>query len=45
MNFDKLIRWLGQMEKQWGITVQSISLNAREAPGMVQARVTLGRAG
>ena len=43
--FDKLMQWLGQLQQTAGVQVESITLHKRDAPGYVQARITLGRAG
>ncbi len=43
--FDKLVRWLGQLQQTAGVQVESITVHQRDTPGHVQARITLGRAG
>jgi len=43
--FDKLIKWLGQLQLTAGVQVMSITVHKRDVPGFVQARITLGRAG
>jgi len=43
--FDQLMKWLSQLQITAGVQVESITLHKRDAPGYVQARITLGRAG
>lgn len=42
-SFDGLVAWLGQLERQHGIQVTAMSLEPKEIPGIVEARVTLER--
>lgn len=43
--FDQLVTWLGQLEREHGIAVSALSLEPKETPGTVEARVTLERGG
>ena len=39
--FDSLIRWLQELERREGISVQQISLDRQDRPGLVNARIVL----
>ncbi len=39
--FDSLIRWLQELETREGISVQQISLDRQDRPGLVNARIVL----
>lgn len=41
--FDALLRWLDQLEGDYGIRVTGLVLEAEDAPGRVTARITLRR--
>ena len=41
-SFDKTMSWLTQLNKNLGVTVKQIALEADEEPGIVNARMTLG---
>jgi general secretion pathway protein M len=41
--FDSLLRWLGLLVKQYGIFLESISVERLETSGLVDARLTLQR--
>lgn len=41
VSFNKMIRWLHQLESSRGITVSSISLDAEKEPGLVSAKILL----
>jgi general secretion pathway protein M len=40
-SFDVLVKWLGTLSTQHGVDANSVSLERNEAPGMVNARLTL----
>lgn len=39
--FDKLLRWLGRLESEAGVSVDSLTLERLDAPGMVNATLML----
>ncbi len=39
--FDKLVSWLSQLKARIGVTVEQISLEKEDKPGLVSARLTL----
>lgn len=41
VSFNNVIRWLGNLESQYGISTKSITLERAEKPGLVSVRVTL----
>ena len=41
INFDKLMAWLIQIGKQYGIMVSQMTITPKEAPGMVEAQMVL----
>lgn len=43
VSFDRLILWLGDLEKKFGISVSSLALTHAQKPGHVEARLTLER--
>lgn len=44
-DFDALVIWLGRLQNQYGVAVDSININQGEAPGRVKVRLGLkGRA-
>ena len=40
-SFDVLIKWLGMMEKKYGVVIARINVSRQEKPGVVNARVFL----
>lgn len=42
-SFDALIGMLGKLETEQGISVQMLSINPADTPGLVDARITLAR--
>lgn len=43
VSFDNLLRWLGELQSRYAITVQSAEIEAGTAAGAVNVRLTLGR--
>jgi general secretion pathway protein M len=41
--FDNLLRWLDELENQHGVGLVSLDLERADAPGRVNARLTVGR--
>jgi general secretion pathway protein M len=41
--FDNLIKWLGRLESENGVNVESLSISREEGAGMVKARINLQR--
>ena len=41
--FDALIKWLGNLSVQYGVTVESLNIERLETPGQVNARLNLHR--
>lgn len=39
--FDKMIKWLDRMKKSLGVTVEQITIEKDDSPGLVSARMTL----
>ena len=39
--FNKMIRWLERLDKEYGISVEEISVERQESPGMVNVRLVL----
>lgn len=44
VSFDRLVHWVGELERNFGISVSSIALTRTEQTGLVEARLTLERA-
>lgn len=42
VEFDKLIPWLGALEQDYRITINSLSVDRTDIPGQVNARLVLG---
>lgn len=43
VEFDKLIPWLGTLEHDHAIVIASLSVDRTDTPGLVNARIVLGR--
>lgn len=43
--FQDLMRWITRADPGWGYTIRQLRLTARDAPGMVEARIVLEPAG
>lgn len=43
VEFDALVRWLGTLETQYGVQVARASLTRTDAPGRIDARLSLSR--
>lgn len=43
--FDELVRWLGRLEREFGISAAPVSLRRGDDAGRVDARLTLSREG
>jgi general secretion pathway protein M len=43
--FDNLVRWLGELQTRYGITVQSLDIETQPGAGLVDARLSLVRNG
>jgi general secretion pathway protein M len=43
--FDTLLTWLGGLSVQYGIQIESLSIDRQELPGIVNARLVLQRGG
>ena len=41
VNFDQLVRWLGSLEQEYGVTSASVSLDRQAEAGRVDARLVL----
>lgn len=41
--FDNTLRWLGELQARYGVGVDSAEIEPGSAPGLVNARFTLGR--
>lgn len=41
VNFNNMLRWLGQLEKDWGVQVSVVSLQRQDKPGRVSGRLVL----
>lgn len=41
--FNKMLFWLGELEKNYGIRATAVTLTRDDKPGLVQARITLTR--
>lgn len=39
--FDKMVRWLDQLETRYGLTIVNISVDAEKEPGLVTAKLVL----
>jgi len=39
--FDKMVRWLDQLESRYGLMIVSISIDAEKEPGLVTAKLVL----
>lgn len=39
--FDKMVRWLDQLEARYGLTIINISIDAEKEPGLVTAKLVL----
>ncbi len=39
--FDKMVRWLDQLEKKYGLVIVNISVDAEKEPGLVTAKLVL----
>lgn len=43
--FDTLLNWLGNLTSQYGIQIETLSIDRQELPGIVNARLVLQRTG
>ena len=43
ISFDALVRWLADLETRYGVQVQSAEIEKQDAPGVVDARISLVR--
>ncbi len=44
-SFDDLLLWIGSVQKEYGIRVNSMVVDKEDEPGLVNARLTFGRVG
>jgi len=44
-SFDSLIAWLAELQQRHGVTIQAANVDVGSAPGLVNATVTIGKAG
>jgi general secretion pathway protein M len=43
--FDSLVRWLAELQTKYGVSVQTLDIEAQSGTGLVDARLSLNRAG
>lgn len=43
VSFDKLLRWLAELEQRYGVVAQAAEIEREAGPGLVNARLTLVR--
>lgn len=41
VSFDKMVRWLDQLENRYGLSIVNISVDAEKEPGLVTAKLVL----
>lgn len=43
VSFDSLVAWLAELQTRYGVAVQTVDIEAKPTPGMVDARLSLTR--
>jgi len=44
-SFDSLVAWLAELQQHHGVTIEAANVDVGSAPGLVNASVTIGKAG